>query len=284
MKVYYVTYPSDKPWCSDFTAENLARHSTNTVIPSKPREVNGIKDSIIHFHNVQILGRRIQPILYINHLHKNGNKVIVGLRGENGKHRYDRILWKADAVATGVDPSLKEYASHHNDHVYVLPPGEDPTLFKPLSIKNDAVLSWVGRDHKDYKHAELLSALGFSYKVATYKHYIPHNELPPFYNATVICVGFSDYEGFWRPGLEAAMCGLPIVATNVGVVPQLIDSEYIIPVPAKDHLNRYRQHIQGFLDDKTLSSEVGLRNRERALKYSWENVAPLYDKAWSELL
>lgn len=284
MKVHYVTYPSEKPWCSDFTAENLAHHSTYTVTPAKPREVNGAKDSIIHFHNVQILGRRIQPILYINHLHRNGNKVIVGLRGENGKHRYDRILWKADAVATGVDPSLREYALHHNDHVYVLPPGEDPALFKPLSIENDAVLSWVGRDHKDYKHAELLGALGYSYRVATYNQYIPHHELPRFYNSTKVCVGFSDYEGFWRPGLEAALCGLPVVSTDVGVVPQIIDPEYIIPVPAKDHLDQYRQIIKCFLDDPELSREVGKMNRIRAYRYSWENVAPLYDQAWSELL
>ena len=284
MKVYYVTYPSEKPWCSDFTAENLAKHSTYTVIPAKPREINGIRDSIIHFHNVQILSKLLWPLNHLNKLRRNGNKVIVGLRGENGKYRYDKILWKADAVATGVDPSLREYASHLNDHVYVLPPGEDPTLFKPIEVKNDAVLSWVGRDHKDYKHAELLGALGFSYKVATYNHYIPHHELPRFYNGTKVCVGFSDYEGFWRPGLEAAMCGLPVVATDVGVVPQLIDSEYIIPVPAKDHLNRYKQHIQGFIDDPALAVEVGLRNRKRALKYSWENVASLYDRAWGELL
>jgi len=283
LKVYYVTYPSEKPWCSDFTAENLANHSTNNVSPATPRQVNGVRDSIIHFHNVQILGRRLRPILYMNHLHKNGNKVIVGLRGEHGKHRYDKILWKADAIATGVDPSLSEYAHSFNEHVYVLPPGEDPTLFKPLTVKNDAVLSWVGRDHKQFKHAEHLPRLGFSYKVATYNQYIPHHDLPAFYNSTRICVGFSDYEGFWRPGLEAALCGLPVIATDVGAVPNLVDKDYVIPVPAKDHLNIYMQHIQTFLEDPELAAEVGRRNRIRAHRYSWQNVAPLYDKAWGEL-
>lgn len=283
MKVYYVTYPSEKPWCSDFTAESLARHSKYIVKPATLKQINNARDSIIHFHNVQILSRRIRPLAYMNGLRKNGNKVIVGLRGEHGKYRYDNILWKADAVATGVDPSLREYALHHNDAVYVLPPGENPNLFKPLTVENDAVLSWVGRDHKEYKHAELLGVLGFSYKVATYNQYIPHVDLPRFYNSTKICVGFSDYEGFWRPGLEAAMCGLPVVATDVGVVPQLVDADYIIPVPAEAHVNRYRQLIRGFLDDPELSNEVGRRNRIRAHRYSWKNVAPLYDKAWSEI-
>lgn len=284
MKVYYVTYPAEKPWCSDFTATNLAQHSTNTVIPATPREINNARDSIIHFHNVQILGKKVWSLRYINHLHKNRNKVIVGLRGEHGKYRYDKILWKADAIATGVDPTLTEYAHSFNEHVHVLPPGEDPTLFKPMKIKNDAVLSWVGRDHKTYKHAEHLDRLGFTYKTATYNQYIPHHDLPAFYNSTRICVGFSDYEGFWRPGLEAAMCGLPVIATDVGAVHSLVDKEYVIPVPASDHLNRYRQLIQGFLDDPELSDEVGNNNRVRAHRYSWQNVAPLYDKAWSETL
>lgn len=284
MNVYYVTYPSSKPWCSDFTAHSLARHSAFNVHPASPKNIRTTRDSIIHFHNVQILAKRLHPLSYMKRLQRQGNKVIVGLRGEHGKHRYDDLLAGADAVATGVDPSLREYALKLNPHVYVLPPGEDPTLFKPTPTINDAVLSWTGRDHKNFKHFELLPALGFTYKAATYNNYIPHHQLPAFYLSTKICVGFSDYEGAWRPGIEAAMCGLPIVATDVGVVSQLIDPEYVIPVPAKNHINRYKQLIQGLLDDPALAVTVGLRNRERALKYSWMNVAPLYDRAWSEIM
>lgn len=254
------------------------------MIPVSPRNVNSVKDSIIHFHNVQILGKRLIPLKYINHLHKNGNKVIVGLRGENGKQKYDKLLWKADAVATGVDPSLRDYALSHNNNVYVLPPGVDHELFRPLSIEKDRVVSWVGRSHKKFKNYDLLPRLGYSYRVASYEKYVAHDRMPFLYNSTLVCVGFSDFEGFWRPCVEAALCGLPVISTGVGVVPELIQKNYIVPLPASEHLDKYRWLIQGFIDDPELVLSVGRRNRIIAHRYSWRNVAPLYDKAWSELM
>ena len=283
MNVYYVTYPSVKPWCSDFTAINLAKYSENIVTPTHPDNLNQIKNAIIHIHNVQILGKWLRPIKFIEKLQEKGNKVILGLRGFNGLRRYDELFLACDAIAVGVDPDLKRYAENLNKHVHILPPGENPQLFKPSENEKTSDVCWTGRDHKGFKNAELIKQLGFTYQTATYNNYIPHDELPMFYNQSKVLVGFSDYEGFWRPCIEAAMCGLPIVSTPVGVVPEIIDPEFIIPHKARNHLGDYRNKLKQLLDNLEYARNVGESNRLRALKYSWENVAPLYDKAWCDL-
>lgn len=279
MKVYYVTYPSSKPWCSDFTAENLAKHSKHTVIPTTNIPA-GIKNSVIHFHNVQIIAKYLRPLRLISKLQQQGNKVILGLRGENGKKKYDKLLIKCDGVAVGVDQTLKLYASKLNPRVYVLPPGENPEQFKPMRVGKEFDVCWVGRDHKGFKNAGLLNKLGFTYCKATYNNYIPHEELPGFYNRSRVLIGFSDYEGFWRPCIEAALCRLPIISTPVGVVPEIVDPECIIPLPAKNNLEEYRIKIKNLLADPGFADYMGRLNYEKALKYTWHNVTPLYDDAW----
>jgi len=283
MNIHYVTYPTSKPWCSDFTAQNLAKHSKHTVIPTHPHNFTEIKNSIIHYHNVQILNRYLKPLRLISKLQQQGNQIIAGLRGEKGKQRYDHILKAVNGISVGIDPTLYTHASQLNQNVYKLPPGENPEHFKPTETPKQYTLCWAGRDHKHFKHSDLINKLGHTYRKATYNNYIPHDELPAFYNSTQILVGFSDYEGFWRPCIEAAMCGLPIISTKVGIVPEIINKKHIIPFPAENNLTQYRELIQNLLDNPQQAKKIGLENRQKALQYSWEKVTPLHEKAWEAL-
>lgn len=54
---------------------------------------------------------------------------------------------------------------------------------------------------------------------------IPHSEMVNYYNSIDIYVCASDAEGTPNPVLEAMACGLPIVTTDVGIVPQLFGLE-----------------------------------------------------------
>lgn len=62
---------SDKPWSSDFTAQNLAKYSTFNLVPSLVNDVKNLNNSIVHFHNIQILAKRFRLIAFMNNLKKN---------------------------------------------------------------------------------------------------------------------------------------------------------------------------------------------------------------------
>lgn len=54
---------------------------------------------------------------------------------------------------------------------------------------------------------------------------IPHSEMVNYYNAIDIYLCASDAEGTPNPILEAMACGLPVITTDVGIVPQLFGPE-----------------------------------------------------------
>ena len=278
MQVYYMTYPSKVPWCSDFTLQAIKQHSAKSVQATGMGEVNKVRNSIVHFHNVQLL---TLPLLKA--LRRRDNTVVGGVKGRIGLGQHEAIIMELDHVVCNPDRDLCAAVRNLNQRISVLPEGEDPELFKPMNLTKRFVVSWVGRDHKPFKHADLLARLGFSYEKATYENYWPHDQLPYFYNGSIVCVNFSDHEGFWRPGVEAAMCGIPIVSTDVGVVSEIVDEKYIVDAPAERHLDEYKALVKMFACDSNLARAVGAANRRRAMKYAWGKVIPLYDRLWESL-
>lgn len=60
---------------------------------------------------------------------------------------------------------------------------------------------------------------------------IPNNEMPNYYKNIDIYITCSYQEGTPRPVLEALACGVPIIATDVGIVPEILgdlQKEFII--------------------------------------------------------
>ena len=278
MQVYYVTYPSKVPWCSDFTFQAIKQHSSKSVQAADTGSVKKAKDSIVHFHNVQQL-----TLSLLWALRERGNTVIGGVKGRVGLSQHEAIIRELDCVVCNPDRALCDAVQRLNQRTFVVPEGEDPELFKPMNVEKRFVVSWVGREHKPFKHADLLARLGHSYEKATYESYWPHDRLPYFYNGSIVCVNFSDHEGFWRPGVEAAMCGIPVISTDVGVAREILDSEYLFDVPAEKHIGEYKTLVKAFSEDSGLAYEVGAANRLRAMKYAWAKVIPLYDRLWGSV-
>ena len=101
---------------------------------------------------------------------------------------------------------------------------------------------------------------------------VPHDEVQTFMKQADIFVLPSLSEGFPNVILEAMACGLPIVASRVGGIPDIITnnhSGYMVEV--KD-TNDIANKIILLLQDDTLRKKITDNNRQIVKKYSWENV------------
>jgi glycosyltransferase involved in cell wall biosynthesis len=106
-------------------------------------------------------------------------------------------------------------------------------------------------------------------------------EVERFYQAADIFVLPSLYEGFSLVALEAAACGLPVVATRVGFIEELVGEEeagLIVPrTPAA-----VGTALTRLAADPALRARQGAVGRRRAQSYTWgrsaHGVLDLYEK------
>ena len=112
----------------------------------------------------------------------------------------------------------------------------------------------------------------------------PHHLLSTFYRAADVVLVPSRSESFGLVALEAAACGVPVVATSVGGLLSLIDHGRTgFLVPQRDAVGFARYTAQ-LLDDPVLALSMGTAAAERAKKYSWQSAALRVRKVYSELL
>jgi len=105
---------------------------------------------------------------------------------------------------------------------------------------------------------------------------IPNSELPDVYAAADLKVMPSHSEGLPRVLLEAMAAGLPIVATDVGGVADVLgDRQQAFIVPPGDVASLARL-IVTLVRDPALRSALAAENRERVRRYSTPAVADMF--------
>lgn len=83
--------------------------------------------------------------------------------------------------------------------------------------------------------------------------------------------------------LEAGAMGIPVVATNVGGIPDLLeDGETALLVPDEDD-DAMARAIQRLLDDPALAARLSANGRALAERSSWQRVLPQWERIFAEL-
>jgi len=111
----------------------------------------------------------------------------------------------------------------------------------------------------------------------------PHELLSTFYRAADVCVVPSRSESFGLVALEAAACGIAVVASDVGGLTSLVDDGRTgFLVAERDH-HAFAEAIAAVLTDPVLAAELGRRAAARALEYTWSIAAGRLRRLYGDL-
>lgn len=92
-------------------------------------------------------------------------------------------------------------------------------------------------------------------------------------------------ESFGNAIVEAMACGIPVITTNAGSIPEIItqNKNGIMIEPGNSH--QLASDIENLLNNPEKRRSLGKSARETVVsKYSWESTAKRYLSIYSDLL
>lgn len=143
-----------------------------------------------------------------------------------------------------------------------------------VRTERDVELVVVGRPRSDGAVAATIARLGL-HDVVRFVRGIDDGELVRLYAEAELAVVPSLYEGFSLPAVEAMACGVPVIATTGGALPEVVgtDGETGLLVPPGDP-GALAVAILRALAEPALRERIGAAGRRRALdRFTWRATA-----------
>ncbi len=191
--------------------------------------------------------------------------------------------------------------SPHISGLIYAPNGVDSTYFHPRSgyeyDRQNIRIGWVGkiRAAKNYETLleiqRQLDGEGFEFNIISIPKGSPKNyllsksDMRCFYHGIDYYLVVSWHEGTPNPALEAAACGIPVVTTSVGNMPELIEhgvNGFFIE-PRVDDVVEQVKNLQDIEPSDYLSLSSNIRERIVA-DWTWEKNIENYRRAFKKLV
>jgi glycosyltransferase involved in cell wall biosynthesis len=143
-----------------------------------------------------------------------------------------------------------------------------------LRTERPVELVVIGKLKEGGPSARIIDELGLRDAV-TFVTGVPEQRIIELYSEAAVAVVPSLYEGFSLPAIEAMACGVPLVATTGGALPEVVgaDGDTALVVEPGDS-DALAAKIRLALDDPELRAAVGARGRQRVIdRWTWRHTA-----------
>lgn len=101
--------------------------------------------------------------------------------------------------------------------------------------------------------------------------FISMDHIPFLYNACELFVYPSFYEGFGLPPIEAMACGVPVIASNVTSIPEIVKDSTLLVNPYD--VTDISEKMYNVLHDNSLRQSLITKGLKRASDLTWEHTA-----------
>ena len=125
------------------------------------------------------------------------------------------------------------------------------------------------------EHAERVGA------PVVFTGFVEDDHLPSLFSGAECFVTATRYEGFGLPALEAVSCATPVVAFDVGAVPE-VAGPGCLAVPDGDS-TALMQAVGRVCDDHRLRRSLAEAGRAHSSRYSWQRTAELTWEAYERV-
>lgn len=232
----------DKPgWAHDHKTHNLQRTLSDKYLFIKKYQEDVVDSDLDDADLIQVYyWMQISRLERLESaFRRNLHKLLLGICSHMEIDRYGfekGLYWlrNARAIFTVNKILFDEISPKIKTPVFYTPNGVDTEFFKPVSsLPRGEILraGWAGSlnnqgaDHRgfDLIASAVQSAQGCTLVTAIREErWRSYAEMPAYYHSLDVYICASDNEGTPNPCLEAAACGIPIITTNVGNMPELI--------------------------------------------------------------
>ena len=129
----------------------------------------------------------------------------------------------------------------------------------------------------------LATDLGIAQDV-TFLGWVPNTDLPPYYRAAAVSVIPSLEEGFGIPAAEAMGCEVPVVASDAGGLPEVVENGVTGLVVPRGDSDALAKAIGTLLQDPERRRVMGQAGRLRALRlFDWDRSAEQFEQLYREI-
>lgn len=155
--------------------------------------------------------------------------------------------------------------------------GQDVAI-RALTRLADMDLLIVGAGPDEAKFAGLAESLGVSDRVR-FVGRVPHEDLPRYFSAADVSILASMREGWPNVLLESMACGTPVVASNVGAVPEIITTPRVGRIMAQRTPASLADAVRDLLSQETDHGGI----RAYAEGFGWEETAGAQAALYAEV-